>query len=215
METKPDTLLAHAEFTVAAASPRQWPPDVGAEVAFAGRSNVGKSSAINAITGRGGLARTSKTPGRTQQIVFFTVDDMRRLVDLPGYGYAKVPERMRLRWRHHIEAYLHQRRSLRAMIIPMDARRPLMPPDIQMLDLCRHHALAAYILLTKADKLNRGETARVLKDVTLRLADYPQAAVQAFSAVSRAGVVEARSCIVHFLNVDKKRPRRGGENSGA
>ena len=142
-----------AQFVLSAPELRQMPADTGAEIAFAGRSNAGKSSALNAICDQTGLARTSKTPGRTQQFVVFTLDDGQRLVDLPGYGYAKVPEKMREHWRRVIDAYLRERESLRAVVLIMDSRHPLKEFDQQMLAYCRDIDLACHVLLTKADKL--------------------------------------------------------------
>ena len=146
--------------------PHQFPADEGAEVAFAGRSNAGKSSALNAIAGRKDLARTSKTPGRTQLINFFALDGAQRLVDLPGYGYAKVPERIREHWQELLTRYVEARASLVGLVIVMDSRRPLTDFDVQMLDWSRSAtALPAHVLLTKADKLSRGESSTVLKQV--------------------------------------------------
>jgi len=126
-----------AHFVLSAPNPRQLPPDSGAEIAFAGRSNAGKSSALNAICDQSGLARTSKTPGRTQLLNVFALDDERRLVDLPGYGYAKVPEAVREKWRGMIDSYLHERDSLRGVVLIMDARHPLKEFDCLMLTFCR------------------------------------------------------------------------------
>jgi GTP-binding protein len=192
--------LRAAVFLEAAHSPRQIPADRGREVAFAGRSNAGKSSAVNAITGIKGLARSSKTPGRTQQIVFFDLGDERRLADLPGYGYAKVPEALRLHWRELMDGYLRGRRSLGGLVLVMDARHPLKPFDVDMLAWCRDAGLDCHILLTKADKLSRSETARTLREVTRACADegFP-ATVQAFSSSKMTGVDEARARVLGWL----------------
>ncbi|VFM99105.1 MAG: cell division checkpoint GTPase YihA [Candidatus Kentron sp. G] len=147
-------LYGRAAFLCGAARGAQLPPDRGGEVAFAGRSNVGKSSAINAITRVRSLARTSKTPGRTQQINFFQLDETRRLVDLPGYGYAKAPEALRRGWAVMVDDYLRQRRSLRGVVLLMDARRPLMALDWQLVQWCRAAGLAFCVVLTKCDKLS-------------------------------------------------------------
>ena len=128
------SLLNKAAFLLGAHEEKQWPTDCGDEVAFVGRSNVGKSSALNVITGHKSLARTSKTPGRTQQINFFDLGNDKRLVDLPGYGFAKVPEKLRLHWQREISSYLENRQSLRALVVLMDARRPLQALDVQMVD---------------------------------------------------------------------------------
>ena len=192
--------LNSAEFIISAHNAGQWPSDTGREVAFAGRSNVGKSSAINAISGRNGLARTSKTPGRTQQIVFFDIDETTRLVDLPGYGYAKVSEALKKHWRKNLETYLSERTSLKALILPMDARRPLTPLDVQMLEWCQHFQIPVHILLTKADKLTRQYSSKALREVELALSELPEVSVQLFSASKRSGVDEARERVIHFLN---------------
>lgn len=195
-----DALLAAAEFTIAAHEASQWPPDTGREVAFAGRSNVGKSSALNAITGRRALARTSKTPGRTQQIIFFAVDDSRYLVDLPGYGYAKVPAALKRHWEQTVERYLCTRSCLRGLMLPMDARRPLTPRDDAMLQWCDRADVPVHILLTKCDKLSRGQAASTLREVHQRLSDRAyEHSVQLFSAQSKIGVDQARSVVTDWL----------------
>ncbi len=200
-----------AEYLTAAHYSHQWPKDLGAEVAFAGRSNVGKSSAINAITNRRGLAKTSKTPGRTQQIVFFSLADNLpdnvpdnvpgdlRLVDLPGYGYAKAPQELRLHWQAFLADYLVNRQCLKALIIPMDIRRPLTDLDVTMLDCCRDTGLSVHILLTKADKFKRGKASNIFHAVVNELQDEPQISVQLFSAKSRVGVDQAKAVITSFL----------------
>ncbi len=147
--------LRVAEYLLSAHEPAHWPEDCGHEVAFVGRSNVGKSSAINRLTGQKALARTSKTPGRTQQIIFFDLPDNRRIVDLPGYGYAKVPLAVKKQWQQHIESYFSQRDSLKGLVLPIDIRRELTVLDEQMLVYCRDRGLSTLILLTKADKLTR------------------------------------------------------------
>jgi len=176
------------------------PPDSGAEVAFAGRSNAGKSSALNSITRQRGLARTSKTPGRTQQINFFALDADRRLADLPGYGYAKVPQAMKTRWQRHLAEYLRVRQSLRGLILLMDCRHPLTDYDQQMLAWSADVGLPVHILLTKADKLKRGPAATALLGVRKQLANWhPEASVQLFSALKNTGVDEAREVIGNWL----------------
>ena len=168
------------------------PADVGAEVAFAGRSNAGKSSVINALTGRAALARISKTPGRTQQLNFFVLDDdQHRLVDLPGYGYANVPIAVKRRWAALVEGYLGSRRSLMGVVLLMDARRPFTDVDSQLVDWCAHAGLATHVLLNKADKLSRGAAARTLADARKRLAPLGEEnVVQLFSATRRTGIDE-------------------------
>lgn len=186
-----------ARFLLSAWEPRQFPPDEGAEVAFVGRSNAGKSSALNAITARRDLARTSKTPGRTQLINFFALQPRQRLTDLPGYGYAKVPADMQRHWRELLSRYVAKRASLAGLVIVMDARRPLTDYDWQMLSWCRDQSLATHLLLTKADKLNRGEANTTLKQV--RAETDGIATAQLFSAVTKAGVDEARTWILTTL----------------
>src|SRR5262245_28516753 len=148
-----EAVYSQARFISSAAQPGDFPDDSGVEVVFAGRSNCGKSSAINAITGRRALARTSRTPGRTQLINFFELEPDRRLVDLPGYGYAKVSEDMRRYWRELIGAYFSGRSSLAGVVLIMDARHPLKDLDWQMLE--HAHGLPLHVLLSKADKLSR------------------------------------------------------------
>lgn len=184
-------------FLTSAARIEQCPPDHGAEVAFAGRSNAGKSSALNAITGRKDLARTSKTPGRTQLINFFALTDEMRLVDLPGYGYAKVPAEVQERWRELMTRYVGTRRSLKGLVIVMDARRPLTDFDRQMLGWAQAQGLAAHILLTKADKLSRSAGLAALKHVQAQLP--ASASVQLFSATAKTGLDEARREVLRLL----------------
>jgi GTP-binding protein len=191
--------FTRASYSLAAHYPHQWPEDSGAEVAFAGRSNVGKSSAINAITNQHRLAKTSKTPGRTQQIVFFEIEPGFRLVDLPGYGFAKAPEKLRLHWQQFIAEYLVSRQSLRGLVIPMDIRRPLTELDITMLECCWENGLPAHVLLTKADKFKRGKALNILKSVSKHLIDQPLTTVQLFSVPGRQGVEEARNQLSGLL----------------
>jgi GTP-binding protein len=197
-----------ARFIVSAWQPHQFPADDGAEVAFAGRSNAGKSSALNAIAGRKDLARTSKTPGRTQLINFFGLDGAQRLVDLPGYGFAKVPERIKQHWRELLTRYVEARDSLAGLVIVMDARHPLTDFDVQMLDWSRANGLATHILLTKADKLSRGESVTVLKQVRAQVEGV--ATVQLFSAVAKTGVDDARREVLNMLRSDS--PKKAGKS---
>ncbi|MGD1976836.1 MAG: ribosome biogenesis GTP-binding protein YihA/YsxC [Gammaproteobacteria bacterium] len=194
----------HASFMTSAARPGQFVPDRGREVAFAGRSNAGKSSALNAITGRRGLARTSKTPGRTQLVNFFSLGSDARLVDLPGYGFAKVPETIRRNWRHLMQAYFSQRSSLSGLLVVMDCRRPMSEGDRQMLDLARQAGCPAHILLTKADKLSRGKAQAALLAVRRQLEEA--ATVQLFSALRGTGVAEARGALDDMLGFKKRAP---------
>ena len=194
-------LFQPAQFLLSAPDARRAPPDQGAEVAFAGRSNAGKSSALNAITGRKALARTSKTPGRTQHLVFFTLDDDHRLVDLPGYGYARVPEAVKRQWGQAMERYLSQRQSLKGLILLMDIRHPLTDFDRQMLAYCAHRALPIHVLLTKADKLKRGAASSTLLAVRRELKSHQNVSLQLFSATKHTGVDEARAQIADWLGL--------------
>ena len=177
-----------ARYLISAHRLDQLPADSGCEVAFAGRSNAGKSSAINALTGQKALARTSKTPGRTQQIVIFELDPGRRIADLPGYGYAKVPEKVRDHWRRLMQAYFERRGSLRGVVLVMDIRHPMRPFDQQMLDWCTASGVGCHLLLTKADKLKRGPARSTL--LAVRKALPPGASAQVFSARSGDGIDE-------------------------
>lgn len=186
-----------ARFLISAWQPKQFPEDAGREVAFVGRSNAGKSSALNAITARKDLARTSKTPGRTQLINFFGLANGHRLADLPGYGYAKVPAEMQEHWRKLLGRYVENRTSLAGIVVVMDARRGVTDFDRQMLALAAQRSLAAHLLLTKADKLNRSEASRTLREVRAEAGDV--ATVQLFSAVDKTGVDEARRWVLGRL----------------
>lgn len=178
-----------AHFLTSASRLQQCPEDSGWEVAFAGRSNAGKSSAINALTGNSKLARTSKTPGRTQLINFFALDDQRRLVDLPGYGFAKVPEAVKRAWVQQIEQYLQHRQSLRGLILLMDVRHPLQSFDQMMLDWAVAAAMPVHILLTKADKLKNGPANSTLLQLRGKLADRADlVSMQLFSALKKTGM---------------------------
>ncbi len=241
--------LQGAQFVLAAHRISQLPADQGAEVAFAGRSNAGKSSALNALTGHKGLARTSKTPGRTQQMVVFSLPPYRdvpvsraqdaqerppyrdvpvsraqdaqerpplavdgqpaavpRLIDLPGYGYAKVPQEMREHWKQEIDAYLHQRRSLRGLVLIVDIRHPLKEFDRMMLEFCFATHLPCHLLLTKADKLSRGQAAQALAALRKQFAaDGLHATAQVFSSSAGTGVEEARQAVMALLQQPRER----------
>jgi GTP-binding protein len=193
-----------ADFVLSAQKSTDMPPDVGAEVAFAGRSNAGKSSALNTITDHRGLARTSKTPGRTQLINFFGLDGDWRLVDLPGYGYAKVSASVREGWQQSMNDYLHERQSLAGLFLIMDIRHPLTSFDTDMLQWCGESRMPVHILLTKADKLSRSAALATLQKVRKSLADYPgSASVQTFSSLKKDGVDEARKVLAEWLGVKK------------
>ncbi len=186
----------HTQFLISAAAPAQFPVDQGAEVAFVGRSNAGKSSAINAIAQRQGLARTSKTPGRTRLLNFFELAAQRRIVDLPGYGYATAPEAERRTWRPMIDA-LRERRSLRGLFVIVDARRGVTEGDEGLLDWSAvdHHI---HVLLSKADKLNRSDGLKVLREATAALSGRG-ATAQLFSAHSKLGVEEAQNVLAAWF----------------
>jgi GTP-binding protein len=187
-----DNRYRTTRFLISAPDPTRLPEDTGREVAFAGRSNAGKSSALNAITEQRRLARISKTPGRTQLLNVFEIAPERRLVDLPGYGYAKVPEPLRRHWGTAIARYLDERQSLAGLILLMDVRHPLMPPDRQLLDWCKARGLPVHILLTKADKFSRGRASATLQAVRRELpSSWPLATVQLFSALKNTGLEQA------------------------
>ena len=184
--------LAQAVFYTSASSPDSLPEDIGNEVAFAGRSNAGKSSAINRLCAQKNLARTSKTPGRTQLINFFILSKTNRLVDLPGYGYAKASQSKQQQWTQLLEYYFSHRQSLRATVILMDIRHPFQEADLAMIDWCNHHQCDLHILLNKVDKLSRNQSFKQLKLAEKQLADYTQnhASIQLFSATNGTGMNE-------------------------
>lgn len=191
-------IYPNVTFLTSAAAARQLAPDTGREVAFAGRSNAGKSSAINAITERSGLARVSRTPGRTQLINFFELAPERRLVDLPGYGYAKVPEQVRARWLELMEHYFNVRESLAGLVLIVDSRRGLGPQDTAMLEWMLARDRHAHILLTKSDKLNRRDAQRVLRETQAACSDTSVTA-QLFSAHAHTGLDTARETMDRWL----------------
>ena len=196
--------LEKARYLGSAHTPAQLPADGGLEVAFAGRSNAGKSSALNALTRQNALARVSKTPGRTQQLVFFEVQSQRYLVDLPGYGYAKVPMEMKAHWQGFIDRYFRQREALRGLVVVMDIRHQLKDYDRQMFEYAVARGLPAHALLTKADKLGRGQQAQALQAVRKELqATFGDAGigVQTFSSESKQGVDEARAVVAGWLEL--------------
>jgi len=182
---------------------RDLPAPAGIEIAFAGRSNAGKSSAINSLTNRGRLAFVSKTPGRTQHINFFRLGRGGFLVDLPGYGYAKVPAEIREHWQHLLGTYLRTRESLHGLVLIMDVRHPLTPLDRQMLAWFAETGKPVHALLTKSDKLSRQQAGKVLHGVTQSLREtYPQCSVQLFSSMTREGVDQAASVLGAWLGLD-------------
>lgn len=193
------SLLQNPEFLDAAAKSSQW-PDGGIEVAFAGRSNVGKSSAINTIMQRKKLARTSKTPGRTQQIIFFSLTETQRVVDLPGYGFAKVPIAVRQDWEKYIGSYISTRKNLKGLVQLMDVRHPLTDLDQQMLMWCTNIGLPVHILLTKADKLKFGAAKNTLLKVAKQIEELGvDCSLQLFSAHKNLGVDDCRQQLMAWL----------------
>lgn len=193
MDDIPAISYRRARFTISAPSLRECPADSGAEVAFAGRSNAGKSSAINRLTENKKLARTSKTPGRTQQINFFEITDEQRLVDLPGYGFAKVPPAVKRKWEKHLEEYLRQRQCLKGLVLLMDIRRPLGTFDSTMLAWAIESNMPVRILLTKADKFSTGAAKTELLKVKKQLLPYGELVqAQLFSSLKGTGLDELR-----------------------
>jgi GTP-binding protein len=191
-------VLHHARFHTSAAHLRDLPPS-RAEIAFAGRSNAGKSSAINLLTRKHRLAFTSKTPGRTQLINYFAVAPDVYLVDLPGYGYAKVPPAMKAQWEALLSAYLQTREALAGLVLIMDARHPLTALDRQMLDWFALTGKPVHVLLSKADKLSNSERVQTLRRVRQELAGMQQVSVQLFSSLSKLGADEAAAQIEAWL----------------
>ena len=196
-------LLERARYLLSAHNARQLPPDEGAEVAFAGRSNAGKSSALNALTRQNALARVSKTPGRTQQLVFFQVTPDAHLVDLPGYGYAKVPQDLQAHWQAFLDGYFGSRMALAGLVVVMDIRHPLKDYDRSMIGYAMRRGLPAHALLTKADKLSRGAAMNTVQAVRKDLsASYGDSvSVQAFSGESKQGVDELRAVLMGWLEI--------------
>jgi len=184
-------------FIKSANAPGQFVPDDGVEVAVAGRSNAGKSSAINVIVNRRQFARTSKTPGRTQLVNFFWLREGQRLVDLPGYGFARVSDKMRDHWDDLLSSYFQSRESLRGLLLVVDIRRKLTDYDRQMMAFAGDVGLPIHILLTKADKLKRGQAATSVLEVKKEVGD--RATVQLFSALKREGEQEARDVLEQLL----------------
>ena len=190
--------------------PRELPRPGAPEIAFAGRSNAGKSSAINTLAGRRRLAFVSKTPGRTQLINFFTLGSEAILVDLPGYGYAGVPGAVREHWRHLVGTYISERDSLAAVVVVMDARHPLTELDLTLLEWLRSAGRRAHVLLTKSDKLSKQAAQATLARVRRELAaTFPQASVQLFSSLKREGIEEAASVLARLAIGKNKAPAKG------
>jgi len=197
--------FARADYLLAAHTHRQLPPDGGREVAFAGRSNAGKSSALNALCQRNALARVSKTPGRTQQLVYFGLPphEDKYLVDLPGYGYAKVPQDLQAHWQAFLDGYFGSRIALSGLVVVMDIRHPLREYDKQMLGYALRRELPAHALLTKADKFGRGQQTQALQAVRKELSGPygDSVSVQTFSGETRQGVDELRAVVAGWLEI--------------
>ncbi len=191
-----------AQFLLSAPSVKQCPDDTGKEVAFAGRSNAGKSSAINTLTNNKKLARTSKTPGRTQLLNFFTLTDDCRLVDLPGYGFAKVPKAMKQAWDRNLAGYLQERQSLQGLVMLMDIRHPLRQYDWQMIRWASESGMPVHLLLTKADKLKKGPAKSTLLQVERDLEDenlMENITIQTFSSLKKEGINELKEKLQSWL----------------
>lgn len=178
-----------AKYLTSAAEFEQLPPDEGAEIAFIGRSNAGKSSALNVITGIKGLARTSKTPGRTQMINFLALNERQRLVDLPGYGYAKAPRMVQERWEELVDSYLKKRRSLKGLVVVMDVRHPLKERDADVVKWAVDYGVPLHILLTKSDKLSQSAAKKTINELEAALTPYDDhITLQLFSSYDRTGL---------------------------
>ena len=194
------SLFRHAVFELSVAKPQDLPDATGPEIAFAGRSNAGKSSAINTLVGHTRLAFVSKTPGRTQLINLFRLRNGAALVDLPGYGYADVPEKIRKQWQGLLETYLARRQALAGLVMIMDARRPLTDLDRQMINWFGPTGKPIHCLLTKADKLTRQEQAKVLREVRTEMTEAGSPiTAQLFSSLKKQGMDEAEKVIASWL----------------
>ncbi|MDQ2076225.1 ribosome biogenesis GTP-binding protein YihA/YsxC [Marinimicrobium sp. ABcell2] len=212
MDSKID--FRQAYFTQSAPSIRECPPEGGSEVAFAGRSNAGKSSAINTLTDNGKLARTSKTPGRTQLINYFNLSEQQRLVDLPGYGYAKVGRNMKEAWQRNLSEYLHERQSLRGLVLMMDIRHPMQEFDTMMINWAVEAEMPVHILLTKADKLKRGPANSTLMAVQKQMRESGVSdlvSAQCFSSLKRTGVDELKAKLEAWLALEEPNQPEDGE----
>ncbi|TXG87416.1 MAG: YihA family ribosome biogenesis GTP-binding protein [Thermomicrobiales bacterium] len=221
------SLFRNAVFVTSVAKPGSLPPPEGAEIAFAGRSNAGKSSAINTLVRHTRLAFVSKTPGRTQLINFFRLLNGAFLVDLPGYGYAEVPEPIRRQWQNLLERYLKSRENLIGLVLIMDARHPLTPLDRQMLDWYAPTGRPIHVLLTKSDKLSRGPARQTLERVRQELAEWgDRVSVKLFSSLKKSGIEETEAIIGRWLGIEsdhvppdadesrKEKPPVKGEKTG-
>jgi GTP-binding protein len=205
------SILRQASFLVTVAELHMAPADAVAEVAFVGRSNAGKSSAINTLADHTRLAYVSKTPGRTQHLNYFTVEPGRYLVDLPGYGYAKAPEEVRRAWEKLLGPYLQSRQALSGLVVIMDCRHPLTPLDHQMIEWFLPTGRPVHVLLSKTDKLSRQQAEKVLRGVRATLSSFDgPCTVQLFSSLKKTGVDEARDKICSWLGVEDRAAAKGG-----
>ncbi len=204
------------KFMLSVVRMKDAPADEGWEVAFAGRSNAGKSSGLNALASQNSLARTSKTPGRTRELNYFELDTQRRVVDLPGYGYAKVSRQMQKQWHSLLEDFLQNRQSLQGILIFMDIRHPMSDFDLQLLDWCEYRQLPVHILLTKADKLGYGNAKSTLLKIKQELepAEMP-ASAQMFSALKKTGLDEAYETLDRWFQIEPlaKKPKISNKTS--
>lgn len=208
-------LFRHAAFEISAAKPSGLPSAVGPEIAFAGRSNAGKSSAINTLVGHTRLAFVSKTPGRTQLINVFRMTNGAALVDLPGYGFAQVPLSVRLQWQGLLEDYLTRRTNLAGLVLIMDSRRPLTELDWKMIGWFAPTGRPIHCLLTKSDKLTRQEQTKTLRETRAALAEYGgQVTVQLFSSLKKTGMEEAEKVVGGWLEKEKPSATGGGDAEG-
>ncbi len=197
-------LYHQSQFVLSASKLSEAPTDQGKEVAFAGRSNAGKSSAINTLTRQNSLARISKTPGRTQLLNFFQIDEQRMFVDLPGYGYAKVPLAVKKKWHQMMESYLHKRDALCGIVLVMDIRHPLTEFDMQMIEWCEHTQLPLHILLTKSDKLNYGAAKNMMFKVQKELSELnASVTLQLFSSLKKSGIDDVHEILDHWFEIEE------------
>ncbi|MBS1130281.1 MAG: cell division checkpoint GTPase YihA [Proteobacteria bacterium] len=212
-------LFQKAVFLTTVANLRDLPQDSVREVAFAGRSNAGKSSAINTLAGRVRLAFVSKTPGRTQHLNYFTLDEGKYFVDLPGYGYAKAPEAIRSQWEGLIGPYLSKRDQLAGLVVIMDIRRPMTDLDLRLIDWFRPTGRPIHILLSKSDKLSRQDQTKALRSVKAEVATWGDAdlySVQLFSSLKKAGVEEAERVLASWLDIEiKQKENKGPPDKGS
>jgi GTP-binding protein len=211
-------LFQQAVFLTTVANLRDLPQDSVREVAFAGRSNAGKSSTINTLAGRVRLAYVSKTPGRTQHLNYFTLTEGKYFVDLPGYGYAKAPEAIRSQWEGLIGPYLNKREQLAGLVVIMDVRRPMTDLDLRLIDWFRPTGRPIHILLSKADKLSRQEQTKALRSVKAEVATWGDAdlySVQLFSSLKKTGVEEAERVLAKWLEIEiKEKGNKGPPDKG-